>query len=60
VQRGPRHLDLIERPGDTLDVFCRWCRRVVFVIEAEEPHPVETLRFVDASHSVTCPGPRQN
>jgi hypothetical protein len=53
-------LGLIERSGGDLDLFCSACGRVVFTIGAEGPHPVETLRLVEASHAVTCPGDRAN
>jgi hypothetical protein len=59
-ERGLRHLELIERPGGRLEVFCPWCRRVVFVMGAGEPDPVERLRLVEPSHAVNCPGDRDN
>jgi hypothetical protein len=55
-----RPLGLIQRPGDVVDLFCSDCGRVVFTIEMEEPHPVETQRLVEASHAIKCLGPGQN
>jgi hypothetical protein len=58
VQRRP--LGLIQHPGDVVDLFCSDCGRVVFTIEADDPHPAETGRLVEQSHAVTCPGDRHN